>query len=81
MMSHAPYYILKYELPDSQVNLQITYTPLQAVVNMYTHSGLTAIDLQLFHSLYTKTNSSVLTELHFNTWWKGTGAYKKTIHN
>jgi len=51
MMSHAPYYILKYELPDSQVNLQIMYTPLQAVLYMHTHSGLTAIDFPSFHTL------------------------------
>jgi len=51
MMSHAPYYILKYELPDSQVNLKIIYTPLQAVVYMQTHSGPTALDFPSFHSL------------------------------
>ena len=50
-MSHAPYYNLKHELPESQVNVQIIYTPLQAVVYMHTHSGLTAIDFPWFHTL------------------------------
>ena len=51
MMLHTEYYILKYEFPDSQVNLQIIYTPLQAEVYMQTHCSLTAIDFPSFHTI------------------------------
>jgi hypothetical protein len=55
MMSHTPHYILKYELPESQVILKIVYTPLQVEVHMHTHTHPhtdTAVLLQLIFPLF-----------------------------
>lgn len=60
------HYILKYELSDSHVKLQIIYTPLQGVCvyTRWSYCNWFSLFPHYLNIFQTKTNSSVLTELH-----------------